>query len=51
MVDDPDVCDAIRFLRERELVHYQRFGEAEQSIWNDHDGVTEKPLKTKGNLT
>ncbi len=28
MVDDPDVCDAIRFLRERELVHYQRFGEA-----------------------
>ena len=28
MVDDPDVCDAIKFLRERELVHYQRFGEA-----------------------
>ncbi len=28
MIDDPDVCDAIRFLRERELVHYQRFGEA-----------------------
>lgn len=28
LVDDPDVCDAIKFLRERELVHYQRFGEA-----------------------
>ncbi len=28
MIDDPDVCDAIKFLRERELVHYQRFGEA-----------------------
>lgn len=28
LVDDPDVKDAIRFLRERELVHYQRFGEA-----------------------
>ena len=28
MVDDPDVKDAIRFLREREVVHYQRFGEA-----------------------
>lgn len=25
--DDPDVCDPIRFLRERELVHFQRFGE------------------------
>ena len=25
--DDPDVNDAIRFLREREVVHYQRFGE------------------------
>lgn len=28
MADDPDVIDAIRFLREREVVHYQRFGEA-----------------------
>ncbi len=28
LVDDPDVCDAIRFLRAREIVHYQRFGEA-----------------------
>lgn len=28
MVDDPDVIDPIRFLREREVVHYQRFGEA-----------------------
>jgi len=26
--DDPDVCDAIKFLREREIVHYQRFAEA-----------------------
>ena len=25
--DDPDVIDPIRFLREREVVHYQRFGE------------------------
>ena len=25
--DDPDVIDPIRFLREREIVHYQRFGE------------------------
>ncbi len=25
--DDPDVKDPIRFLRQREIVHYQRFGE------------------------
>lgn len=28
MCDDPDVRDVIKFLREREVVHYQRFGEA-----------------------
>ncbi|MBQ4345720.1 MAG: manganese catalase family protein [Oscillospiraceae bacterium] len=27
LADDPDVRDVIRFLREREIVHYQRFGE------------------------
>ena len=26
--DDPDVVDPLRFLREREVVHFQRFGEA-----------------------
>lgn len=29
--DDPDVNDVIRFLRAREIVHFQRFGEALQS--------------------
>ena len=28
LVDNPDVTDAIKFLREREIVHFQRFGEA-----------------------
>ena len=28
IADDPDVRDPIRFLRARELVHFQRFGEA-----------------------
>ncbi len=28
LVKDPEVCDPIRFLRQRELVHFQRFGEA-----------------------
>ena len=35
LIDDPDVCDPIRFLRERELVHYQRFGDALR-IAQDH---------------
>ena len=28
VVTDPEVLDPIRFLREREIIHYQRFGEA-----------------------
>ncbi|MBO7341703.1 MAG: manganese catalase family protein, partial [Clostridia bacterium] len=28
MVDDPDVREPIKYLRQRELVHYQRFGDA-----------------------
>ena len=28
LIDDPDICDPIRFLRQREIVHFQRFGEA-----------------------
>lgn len=28
LVDDPDVRDPIKFLREREIVHFQRFGDA-----------------------
>ena len=27
LVDDPDVRDVIKFLREREIVHFQRFGD------------------------
>lgn len=27
LVDDPDVLEPLRFLREREIVHFQRFGE------------------------
>ena len=30
--DDPDVNDVIKFLREREIVHFQRFGEAIQLL-------------------
>ena len=32
--DDPDVNDAIKFLRQREIVHFQRFGEAMNILQN-----------------
>lgn len=32
LVDDPDVLAPLRFLREREIVHYQRFGEALRNV-------------------
>ena len=42
MSDDPDVNDVIKFLREREIVHYQRFGEALRRV--------EEKLNTKNNF-
>ena len=33
--DDPDVNDAIKFLRQREIVHYQRFGDALRHTQDD----------------
>ena len=30
---DPDVNDVIKFLRAREIVHFQRFGEAKRTRW------------------
>ncbi len=35
LVDDPDVRDPIKFLREREIVHYQRFADALR-VTQDH---------------
>lgn len=37
--DDPDVIAPLRFLRQREVVHFQRFGEALRSI---QDKLAEK---------
>ncbi|MDF2541256.1 MAG: Mn-containing catalase [Herbinix sp.] len=37
LVTDPEVCDPIKFLREREIVHFQRFGEALRMIQDDLD--------------
>ena len=36
-MDDPDVRDPIAFLREREIVHYQRFGEGLRMITEELD--------------
>ena len=35
LVKDPEVCEPIRFLREREIAHYQRFGESLRIV-QDH---------------
>lgn len=37
LVKDPDVADPIRFLRAREIVHYQRFGEALRAVTDELD--------------
>ena len=36
--DDPDVNDAIKFLRAREIVHFQRFGEAKREVSSKYPG-------------
>ena len=35
LVKDPEVCDPIRFLRQREIVHFQRFGESLRMLQDD----------------
>lgn len=35
LVKDNEVADPIRFLREREIVHFQRFGEGLRMIQDD----------------
>lgn len=32
LADDPDVINVLKFLREREIVHFQRFGEALRNV-------------------
>ena len=39
LTDDPDIRDVIKFLREREIVHYQRFGESLEQVL---DGLNSK---------
>ena len=37
LVKDPDVCDVIKFLRMREIIHFQRFGEGLRIIQDELD--------------
>ncbi|MBQ2815161.1 MAG: manganese catalase family protein [Clostridia bacterium] len=49
--DDPDVRDPIKFLRQREVVHYQRFGEALRRLQdklNDRNFYAFNPSFDKG---
>ena len=41
MTDDPDVRDPIKFLREREIVHYQRFADSLRKVQEraDHKNI------------
>ena len=36
LIDDPDVLEPLKFLREREVVHFQRFGEALNHVQCQH---------------
>ena len=51
MTDDPDVITPIKFLREREVVHFQRFGEALRLVQDYLDSkrqfIIEKPDSMK----
>ena len=41
LTDDPDVRDPIKFLREREIVHYQRFADSLRRVQEraDHKNI------------
>jgi spore coat protein JC len=37
LIHDPEICDPIRFLRAREIVHFQRFGESLRIVQDNLD--------------
>jgi spore coat protein JC len=49
VADDPDVIDPLRFLREREVVHFQRFGEAHRMVQEKMDEKKYYVLKPDNN--
>jgi spore coat protein JC len=47
LADDPDVIDPLRFLREREVVHFQRFGETLRLV---QENMAEKKFFMNANM-
>lgn len=37
LIDDPDIIEPIRFLRAREIIHFQRFGEVLRTVQEELD--------------
>lgn len=50
LVDDPDVREPIKFLREREIIHYQRFGDTLQQSCKPNKTDNSIIQKSQGNL-
>ena len=48
LADDPDVIDVLQFLRQREIVHFQRFGEALRTV---QEKLAEKKYYMNANLS
>lgn len=49
LIGDRDVCEPLKFLREREIVHYQRFGEANLTNLSNFFGEITVP-ESVGNI-
>lgn len=48
--DDPDVCEPIKFLRAREVVHFQRFGEPNRTDLSKNSGESAAAFKHNSSL-
>ena len=47
LIDDPDILEPLKFLRQREIPHYQRFGEPQPTEWNAFGGAADKTACNK----
>ncbi len=50
LTDDTDVLEPIKFLREREIVHFQRFGEALRKVQDYMDSKRQFIIKKPENM-
>lgn len=50
LADDPEVIEPLKFLREREVVHFQRFGEALRIVQEYLDSQKPTPSKMPPNM-